>query len=402
MIKKFFFVSQVFYPDEVSTAGLFTDLCLELGKSKVNVEVWCAQPSYTTFKRQKGKINYQGINITYVSSTNFNKDLLFGRLFNYLTFSLSLFFKLLFSKDKAPVFTVTNPPFLGILISFICKIKKRKFVYIVLDVYPDSIIRLGKISDKHFISILWKRLNRHVLKTASKILVLGRDMIEWIKQTYPEALARVEYLPHWHDEDLIKPMNYDKNSFVTELNLQNKFVVQYSGNMGLWHDMRTFARAAKELGDEDITFVFIGGGLRKKELFEEWNNEIPENCRILPYQPKEKLGNSLTACHVALISLREKLEGMAVPSKLYGILASGVPLVAMVPEESEISFVVKEERCGYVIAPGNTDELKMRLTELKQNQNLRAEMGKNARKAFEQKYTTRIIAQKYIRILADI
>ncbi len=398
MSKKFFFVSQVFYPDVVSTAGLFTDLCLEIEEKGTKVEVWCAQPSYTTLKRQPKQVFYKGIKITYIWSTNFRKDILLGRLSNYLTFSVFIFLKLLFSKDKAPIFTVTNPPFLGFLILLIGRIKKRKFVYIVLDVYPDSIIRLGKISDKHIISVIWKKINKSILKNASKILVLGRDMIEWIKTINPGALHKVEYLPHWHDENLIKPMPYEKNPFVKKFNLSDKFVVQYSGNMGLWHDMITFAKITKELESEDIFFIFIGDGLRKKELFEEWNNKVPKNSLVLPYQPKKNLGNSLTACHVALISLRDNLEGMAVPSKLYGILASGIPLVAMVPENSEISFVVNEEKCGYVVNPGDRNELKRRLIELKMNTDLRITMGKNARKAFEQKYTTKRIAQKYIQI----
>lgn len=402
--KSFFFVSQVFYPDEVSTAGLFTDLCIELSENEVEVTVWCSQPSYTINKKQPRQVQYKGISIKYLRATNFKKDNKFGRIINYISFSFSLFVKLLFSRNKAPVYTVTNPPFLGMIVSIACYLTKRKYVYIVLDVYPEGLIKLGKLSENHLIAKLWRRINKYILKNAIKTLVLGRDMVEWAKVIAPAEILKIIYVPHWQNEGLFKKKNFNENNLVKEYNLQNKFVVQYSGNMGLWHDMKTFAIVAKDFQflEEDIQFVFIGDGLRKKELFEIWDNKIPSNTLVLPFQPKEKLGDSLTACHVALITLREGLEGVAVPSKLYGILASGVPIIGMVPPNSEISLVINEEKCGFVINPGDTNELKNKILELKNNINLRQTMGMNSRNAFEEKYTTKIITKKYLDIIAQL
>ena len=125
-MKKFFLISQVFYPDEVSTAGLFTNLCLYLAEDSIEVEVWCGQPSYTHSGRQPHKVIHRGILIRYLPSTCFHKSKLWGRLLNSLTFMVSTSCRLLFSRDKTPVFTHTTPPSLGIIISMICSLKKRK------------------------------------------------------------------------------------------------------------------------------------------------------------------------------------------------------------------------------------------------------------------------------------
>ena len=135
--------------------------------------------------------------------------------------------------------------------------------------------------------------------------------------------------------------------------------------------------------------------MRKKELLDSFGDEMPANIMFLPFQSRKNLGDVLTACHVALISLAGSLEGMAVPSKIYGIMAAGIPVVANVPRNSEIAFIVEEEHCGLVVEPGDIEKLTKAIQFLKNNPEKRAIMGKNAREAFEKKYSVMIIAQKY-------
>jgi len=393
-VNKFFLISQVFYPDEVSTAYLFTILCRELVQNDTKVEVWAAQPSYTHSKKRIRNTIYNGIKIKYLLSTHFHKSSLPGRSLNIFTFILSTVTKLLFSRDKIPVFTHTTPPFIGIIISLICRIKKRKFIYIILDVFPEGMIRLGKISRKNPVSKIWNILFVRSLKRSTRIIVLGRDMIDYLTQIYPEVIKKIEYIPHWQNENIIFPADYSENQFVLENNLNNKFVAQYSGNMGLWNEMRTLGKAVKR-DTQDVVFMFIGGGIRKKELLEEFSLQEQKNVILLPFQPTENLNNMLNASHVHLVSLKEGLEGMAVPCKIYGILAAGRPVIALVPDNSEIAYIVKEEECGFVIKPDDTDGLVQAIQLLKNDNELINRMGENSRKAFERKYTTKIIAKKY-------
>ena len=315
--------------------------------------------------------------------------------------STYLLFQLLLSGDKETVITHTTPPPLGIMISFICTIKRRNFVYVLHDIFPEGLVRLGKASARNCLIRSWHYLFLASLKRSMKIIAIGRDMQIWLGRVCPEISRKVEYIPLWQDDNLISPSDFSENEFIIKYNLTNKFVIQYSGNMGLWNDMETLGNAVKK-NIENVVFMFVGGGLRKDELLRSFSVSDQKNVLFLPFQPVEKLGSILTACHAGLVTLRNGLEGIAVPSKIYGILAAGVPVIAMVPENSEIAFIVREENCGYVLDPYDLDGLLKAISELRSDEKLRSIMGDNGRKAFENKYSTKIIADKYISLIQSL
>lgn len=401
MEKKFLLISQVFYPDEVSTASLFTGLCSSLVKKGVAVEVWAGHPSYTNSTRQPRTLNYSGIKIRYLASTNFRKTSIFGRFLNIMTFSLSVCSRLLFSGEKIPVWTHTTYPFTGIIASLICRSKERKFIYILLDIFPEGMIRLGKLSGKNRLVKLWDRMFIRSLERSDRIIAIGRDIKQWVGERNPALLEKTEYIPHWHDENIIFPVDLETNRFVAEYGLTNKFLVQYSGNMGLWNEMRTIGKVVNN-SPEGVTFIFIGGGIRKEEMIREFKNEQPENVILLPFVQENKFNESLNASHVHLVTMKENLEGMAVPCKIYGILAAGKPVIGMVPENSEIGLIIKEENCGILLNPADAEGLVDAINLLKENQELRIEMGGNSRKAFESKYKVSIIADRYKMLLESL
>ncbi len=395
---KFLLISQVFYPDEVSTAGLFKDLCSRLAEKSIEVEVWCAHPSYNTTSRQKKKIIYfNGFVIRYLPSTNFKKDSLQGRIVNIITFTISVAFKIIFSRNTAQVYTHTTPPTLGILLSFLCYIKRQRFNFILLDIFPEGLIRLGKVSRKNLIIRFWQYCFVMSLKRSTKVIVIGRDMRDWVK-SFCHDHKKIEYIPLWQSDDLDFSKNKLNNHYIEKIFPESKFIVQYSGNMGLWNDMAAIGKAVNKAPD-DISFMFVGGGIGKHDLLSNLSEKKIEATKFLPFQPFEKLGELLTSCHVSLVSLARGLEGIAVPSKIYGILASGVPVVAMVPENSEIAFIIKEEQCGYVVEPGDSDGMLDAVLALKNDEETRVKMGQNGRNAFIQKYTTKIIAGRYESLL---
>ena len=395
-------ISQVFYPDEVAVSNLFTNLCTVLTEREgLSIDVWSAQPSYTCLERQPRYRNYKGINIYYLPSTNFHKDYRMGRLINVVTFSLSVVFRLLFSCGKQTVISHTVPPFLAIVIAFVCRVKRNRFIYVIMDVFPDGLIRLKKVSAKNILIIVWKKLHFSAFKFSDKIVVIGRDMHDWLLSVYPDGIGKVEYIPLWQDDDLIKPLPFDENPFVIKYSLKGRFVVQYSGNMGLWNDMRTMGTAVNKRPD-NVVFSFIGGGMRKKELIDTFDKDNPENTLIIPFLPNNEYAFSVSACHAAIVSFRQGLEGMAVPSKIIGIMAAGIPVIALVPERTEIAYIINEEKCGYVVNPGDVDGLMRAIGELKNNERRRIEMGANGRKAFVSKYTSKIVAKSYKRLITKM
>lgn len=239
------------------------------------------------------------------------------------------------------------------------------------------------------------------LKKSDVIIVIGRDMLNFLEGVYADGLIKTKYIPLWQDERMISPGEFITNNFVKKLKLEDKFVVQYSGNMGLWNELKTIGEAVKQ-NTEEITFMFVGGGMRKSELFEPFLSKDSKNVISLPFQPNDELGSLLSACHIALVSLRSGLEGMAVPSKIYGILAAGIPIIALVPSKSEIAMIVEEENCGIVVDPIDVNGLIRAIQYLKSEEIIRSEMGKRARNAFENKYTTKIIASEYKKLILNL
>lgn len=401
MSNKFLLISQVFYPDQVSTANLFTSLCSIIAENNTEVEVWSAQPSYTGRVRQPAKLNYNGIKIHYLPSTNFSKNSIPGRFINVLSFTISVSIKLIFTKAKTPVWTHTTPPFLGIVVSLLCSLKKIKFVYVLLDIFPEGLIRLGKVSRRNPLILYWNRLFIQTLKRSEKIIVIGRDANLWLNEKLNESVSKLNYIPLWQDDRLLYPMNFDVNNFVIENGLTDKFVVQYSGNMGLWNELGTMGDAVRE-NIKDVVYMFVGGGLRKAELLNRFSMKTQKNVLLLPFQANSNFNDILNASHVQIVTMKEGLEGIAVPSKIYGILAAGKPVIAMVPENSEIAFIIKEENCGVVLNPHDLPGLINAIKMLKSDQNLLQKFGRNSRIAFEKKYTIRIIAERYQKLLNEL
>lgn len=398
--KKILLISQVFYPDEVAVANLFTNLCVVLVQSGLNIEVWSAQPSYTTNLKQPGYKDYQGIRIYYLKSTSFPKDKMSGRILNLITFSTSAAFKLIFTRDKSTVVSHTTPPFLAIILAFICSLKKRRFIYIMMDVFPDGLIRLKKFSSGNIFIKIWQGLHKKALKKCSDIVVIGRDMKDWLISFCPAVAHRVQYIPLWQDAKLIMPTDQDRNTFIENHQLGNKFIVQYSGNMGLWNEMKTIGKTINEsyIG---VKYVIIGSGMRKGELMDSISESVKSDVLFLPFQANQDYAVSVSACHAALVSLRYGAQGMAVPSKIIGIMAAGIPAIALVPVDSEIAYIIEEENCGIRVDPYDSNGLADAINKLKSDDELRKRLGKNGREAFLRKYTTEIIAEKYISLFQE-
>ena len=253
-------------------------------------------------------------------------------------------------------------------------------------------------------SALAKPIESNSFRKASYIVALGRDMQELVRANLPvRDHLKVVYIPNWADPSVICPVNPASNPFINELGLKNKFLVQYSGNMGLSHDMETIIEAARELsGDETIHFVMIGGGGKLGKIKGMAAHYNLTNVTFLPYQPRENLKYSLGASHVSLISLENGARGLSVPSKLYGIMGSGRPIIGIVPENCEVALTVREFNCGLVTAPKDVKALVNAIVWLKSNDNERKSMGERAHTAFLSNFTVQRCADQYYNLIMSM
>jgi colanic acid biosynthesis glycosyl transferase WcaI len=406
---EFLLLCQLFYPELVSTGQTLTELCEKLVESGVNIEVVCAPPTVVDRNTKVAKQTYhKGIRIRRVWGTRLPKLNLIGRVTNQLTFAGSALLYLLFNPPRKPILVLTNPPFLALICAILRKLRLcGPYIYLIFDVYPETAIRLGVLKENSLLSRLWERVNRISLENASSIVVIGRCMQDVIKNKLTryglQPDGKLTHIPVWSDDRLIRAAVGKPNPFKKRWQLQNKFTVGYFGNMGRFHDMETIMEAARILNPyKDIIFLFVGEGHKKKWTVNFAEKNELDNCRFYTYVDRKDLGYALSVADIGLVSLLDGQEGLSVPSKTFGMLAAGVPVIAIMSSTSEIAKVVEEEHCGIVIRPGREKDLANCILEVYNDRERLKTMGQNALKAIDTKYNLKAASRQYLDLITKV
>jgi glycosyltransferase involved in cell wall biosynthesis len=397
------FVCLVFYPDTAASSILFTDLFRRLTTEGFSITVLCGFPSkdgpngLAALPREE---MYHGIRIVRCGP-RLGKATMVSRALTYAGFLLDASRRLVRLR-RATIVGGTDPPFTPVALWALSWLARFGYDEIILDLYPDGLVGLGSIRADSPVVRLWQALNQRAFQRARRIIVIGRDIEDRLVSRYRAERDNIVYIPHWATEEVEGERRHDGRGLLARLRIDDRFVVQYSGNMGLWHDIDTLVRAADALRDDpSIHFLFIGKGMRRAGAEALARSLTLNNITWLDFLPREDLSESLVNCDAALVSFRSGLEGTAVPSKLYGILASGRPVVAQVPLESEVAYTVEEERCGVVVPPGDVTGLAAAIRALAADPEGTRAMGARARAAYEAKYTIGHAAEAYGAIWAE-
>lgn len=390
----------MFYPDTTSTSQLFQTLLKQLTRTGWSIDVYCGYPTDSRLRHLPRIDNLHGITIYRCGSRLPLKRNFLFRTICYATFLIAVLFRLLFVDSRATWLGVTNPPF-NVQVLAICSwLRKHSFSYFLLDLHPEGLLATDSLNKNNPLVKFWLFLNGLSYRRAKSLFILGRDMRALLNQNYRTSDQIVHYMPHWSPIEPFRVKHFDESRLTQQWGLLETFVVQYSGNMGLWHDMNSFVRLADSFREDSSTrFLFIGDGVRKPDAEALATTLQLDNIYWKPFVPLEDLEESLAACHVALISLRNDLSGIAVPCKLYGILASGRPIIAQVPHDSEIAITVTEFECGFVVPPGDDLQLIQSLNQLKTDSRLREEMGRNSRAAYVSHFTCRSVVERLEQLL---
>ncbi|MCC7202785.1 MAG: glycosyltransferase family 4 protein [Nitrospirae bacterium] len=398
--RKVLIVTQHFYPEVAATAQLMTDLAIDLAHKGIDVTVIAARPYYLPSGHSviPPEEEYQGVKIIRVFTTRFNLSNIFGRIPNWLSFHVSGLIKSMVLAKHDVVLTLTIPPYIAFVGMILKMVKGSKFIFGVQDIYPDVAARLGLINNKIIVNLL-SGLTRWNYRKADRIIAIGEVMREDIIRhgIRPEKITVIH---NWANSNELYPIRKEKNPFVKKLGLEDKFIVSYSGNFGIVHDFRPVEKAVRVLESEkDIVFLLIGDGTERMRLEKFVSDNNLKNVMFLPFQPRENILHSLNACDVSLVSIKRGMEGKLVPSKLYGSLAVGKPVIGICPPNSEVAQIIEENRCGLV----DTDnDLAGKILRLYHDHALQEEMGRNGRDAFIKKYDRAIATEKYYREIMEL
>ncbi|HPD07497.1 MAG TPA: glycosyltransferase family 4 protein [Candidatus Bipolaricaulis sp.] len=395
-------LSQFFYPETAAVAQLLTELAVDLSQNGIDTVAYTAQPSYHRRSRLPRKQVYRSVKIYRLFSTQFSKDRLSGRLLNGLTFSTAVLARLLFSRRRQALLVTTNPPFLLWVAWLVWLLRRREYILLVHDIYPDVAIRLGYMGDRDLIARVWRWFNRKAYGRASAIIVLGEQMRRVIERSAAQ-LPPVHVIHSWADGSHVRPLPKRLNPFVKRHALEGKLVVLYSGNLGQAHELETLVEAAERLkGLHELVILFIGEGAKKAKLMAMVEERQLSNVLFLPPVPYEELSYSLTAGDIGVVTLEGGVEGLCEPSKLYGYLAAGLAILALVGEKSEVAEIVERHQCGYRLDQGDVDGVVEILRYLATHRGELEKMKRSARECLEHFYDRRLAVEKYLDIIRNL
>jgi glycosyltransferase involved in cell wall biosynthesis len=294
---------------------------------------------------------------------------------------------------------LTQPP-LFFLWGYVLKRLRGQAGYIVLmDLYPEVAIQAGLLKSDSPLSKLLKRLSHFGLRQADGVIVIGRTMRERVLEigVSPE---RIHLIPNWADEEAIHPVPHTSNRFRQDQGWQDKFVVLYSGNMGTAHYFDDLLEVCRRMrATKNIIFAFIGQGRRYSEIETFKQAHGLENMVLLPFQPQEKLAETLSAGNLQFVSLQTGYEGLVVPSKIYGILAAGLPTLYQGEAHGEIALMLNEEDAGSVVGFGCAAEMEDRILAYQADPELVARQSLQARELAEGPYSKHSACRRYTAVL---
>ncbi|WP_027402530.1 glycosyltransferase family 4 protein [Aphanizomenon flos-aquae] len=394
-------ITEFFPPDYAATGQLIEELVKQLEKQGINIKVFTGQPGYAFNTAQAPALEQLGhVRVQRSRSTQIWSNRIRGKAVNGVLFTLRAFLHMIRNAGKNDVFLLTSaPPFLSIAGYLTHLFLKSAYVCLIYDLYPDIAIALGVVSHKHWLAKFWWAINRQIWQKSTGIIVLSPAMKERVVAICPEVADKVSVIHNWGDPELIVPIAKEKNWFAKQHNLDSIFTILYSGNMGRCHDTDTILATAKQLQDEEIQFVCIGGGPKRESFIQDVKRLGLKNFLFLPYQEKSVLPYSLTACDLSLVSVKLGLENLVAPSKLYPALAAGRPIAAICPKDSYLRQLITDGQFGISIDNGDSDSLSKFILNLKSDRQLAEKMGNASREYLQSNFTPEIIAKQYINVL---
>ena len=394
-------LTQFFHPDASGSSPTFiSELVHKMVQDDpgLQVDVITSRRMYREHGRLAREEVWDGIHIQRTGLPTGQGHSMAIRLMAGILFTLAGMVRILLRPKYDLVFVTTNPPPSPMAAWVIRKVKRTPYVYLIWDLYPDVPARLGMLRPGSPIHRITRILQRAWLHSAQKVIVIGRCCQDYVHREYQVPLARIPVVPHWADPGLYTP---DQPSRFALKHGLTGFHVLYAGNIGHAQDLGIVLDAAARMKEEhsNLHFLLVGNGAGVSAICKRIEGARLENVTLFQSVARVEYPDLLAAAGACLVSLAPDLDGLAVPSKFYGLLAAGKPVIALVPLSCEIARVIKETDCGIQVTPGDLDGLIAALGLLRDHPEIRARMGRNARQALESAYTLPVLAGRFRALL---
>lgn len=404
---RIFVVSELFYPEETST-GYFVTRIAEGMARDARVTAICSKPTYSERSVEVlARETHNDVEILRVRSTRLNKDNLFGRLINLVTFTISaaVCFGLRVRRGDT-VLCLTNPPPLPMFVGLVAKLKGVRALLLVHDLYPEVLGVTGFLSERGLLYRALYHLFSWTYQLYDEVIVLGRDMQALVSKKLTDQQVPV-VIPNWGDVAAVHPLPRSENPFAIEHGLNDKTVIQFSGNLGRTHDLESVIRVANQfLHDPAICFLFVGYGGKAHLLGDLVGRNQPSNLVFLPRQPREMLGPMLACADATIIAFMDGMLGVSVPSRMYNVMAAGVPIIALCHHQSELALTVEELNCGWLLSVGDEAGLAELVRQIHSSKNSAGpseaeRRGENGRAGAQKFYSEAMVVDQFRKLVGN-
>jgi glycosyltransferase involved in cell wall biosynthesis len=369
-----------FPPDTSATAKMAMAVAEPLSQQHA-LTVLCGRPSYDPTERRRWRMwqteQIGRLRVIRVGSTAYPRFQMKLRVLNYLSYVALVIPRALFLPCDA-VLAMTDPPFQGIAGAIVALLKGKPYIYNIRDLYPDMALG-GSLLPPGLLVRFWERLHRWALRRASRVIVLGEDMRARIiaKGVDPSRVFVVRdgvelpppgAPPAALDREVMQAIRGDA-----------RFVLLHAGNLGFYGAWDTLLRAAQELQPDGVRLVFVGDGAQRERM--QAAAAGAPNIAFLPFFPAAAIPSVLAAADAHIITIKRGLEGVVVPSKLYGILAAGKPIVAVAPGDTDVATLGQRQGFAVCCDPDRPEELVTAVQALLNDASRVEAMGRAARAA---------------------
>lgn len=411
--KKLLIYAHYYIPDTASTGQILRELAEEM-LDKFDITVICVVPSYLgtiedKYKTQKyyeEEIN--GVKVLRIRVPEFSKTNKKSRIKNIVSY----FFGAMHATFKVGkmdyVFSISQPPILGGLLGVWGKwVKHAKYIYNIQDFNPEQVLAVGYTKNKLITNaMMW--FDKFSCKQSDLVITVGRDLVETVKKRFKgKKVPKTVMINNWIDEKEIYPLesNHPKvMAFKKKYGLDGKFVIMYSGNIGLYYDLENlikviekFKPGSRTADNREVVFVFVGAGSVLDKLMGYVKKHHMDNVTFIPYQDKKDLIYSLNAGDVHWCVNAKGIKGVSCPSKAYGIMAAGKAILGVLETGSEVRCLIEDTHCGLCCEPGEYDRIEENIHWFINNAGNEKinQMGIRGRENLEKNLTRDVSVRKY-------
>ena len=390
-------LNQYYWPGVEATAQLLSQLCEALA-ADYDVTVVTGHLHGLELPAEEVR---NGVRIVRVRSTAYERSQLHLRAANYASYLGDTVLTALRGERPDLVLCMTDPPIVGDIGLLVARRFGAPLLVISQDVFPEIAERLKRLEHPLVVGAL-RKLVALYLRRADRVVAIGETMkLRLVDKG--AAAARIEVIPNWVDTAELAPQPR-RNAWSREQGVDDAFVVMHSGNVGHAQDLDTLVRAVTFLRDlERLQVLVIGFGARHGELTQLAQRlEVTGTVRFLGYQPRARLSLSLASADLHYVGLARGLSGYVVPSRLYGILSVGRPVLVSADRDSETVRLVEDAACGVVVPPGRPELVAGVIRDVVEGRLSLEGMGERGRAWVEQEADREVAFGRYRRLVADV